>query len=107
MTRYPTSTNFYYAHSLIIEITCYSLDSKDSTSHQSSPAVFLQVSEFVGLTELYYAGSHGMDIMGPAQPNSKDQTKCNMSIDKQVMVLQDRSILVEPCDAMSCSLFWD
>lgn len=42
-----------------------------------------KVSEFVGLTELYYAGSHGMDIMGPVQPTSKDQTRCNMSIDKQ------------------------
>ncbi|XP_051138441.1 trehalose-phosphate phosphatase A [Andrographis paniculata] len=27
-----------------------------------------KVYEFVGLTELYYAGSHGMDIMGPARP---------------------------------------
>lgn len=26
---------------------------------------FSQVYELVGLTELYYAGSHGMDIMGP------------------------------------------
>ncbi|KAH7295683.1 hypothetical protein KP509_27G060700 [Ceratopteris richardii] len=26
-----------------------------------------QVFDFVGLSELYYAGSHGMDIMGPAQ----------------------------------------
>lgn len=26
-----------------------------------------QVYEFVGLNELYYAGSHGMDIMGPVR----------------------------------------
>ena len=28
---------------------------------------FWQVYEFVRLPELYYAGSHGMDIMGPAE----------------------------------------
>ncbi|KAJ9553322.1 hypothetical protein OSB04_017367 [Centaurea solstitialis] len=28
----------------------------------------VKVHEFVGLRELYYAGSHGMDIMGPARP---------------------------------------
>jgi hypothetical protein len=27
----------------------------------------LQVYDFVQLPELYYAGSHGMDIMGPAK----------------------------------------
>jgi trehalose 6-phosphate phosphatase len=27
----------------------------------------LQVFEFVKLAELYYAGSHGMDIKGPAK----------------------------------------
>ncbi|RRT72118.1 hypothetical protein B296_00011570 [Ensete ventricosum] len=27
-----------------------------------------KVIDFVGLTELYYAGSHGMDIKGPAKP---------------------------------------
>ncbi|KAK1411567.1 hypothetical protein QVD17_38117 [Tagetes erecta] len=27
-----------------------------------------KVHKFVGLKELYYAGSHGMDIMGPVQP---------------------------------------
>ncbi|KAL3524164.1 hypothetical protein ACH5RR_016998 [Cinchona calisaya] len=42
-----------------------------------------KVCEFVGLNELYYAGSHGMDIMGPVQPISKDQVKCIRSIDKQ------------------------
>lgn len=52
------------------------------------PIYFLQVCEFVGLTELYYAGSHGMDIMGPVRPISKDHTKCIRSIDKQVKVLE-------------------
>ncbi|KAI3735156.1 hypothetical protein L6452_14644 [Arctium lappa] len=28
----------------------------------------VKVHEFVGLQELYYAGSHGMDIMGPVRP---------------------------------------
>lgn len=42
-----------------------------------------KVYEFVGLTELYYAGSHGMDIMGPVHPISKDQTNCIRSYDKQ------------------------
>ncbi|KAL3521426.1 hypothetical protein ACH5RR_019575 [Cinchona calisaya] len=42
-----------------------------------------KVFQFVGLTELYYAGSHGMDIMGPVQPISNDQTKSIRSIDKQ------------------------
>lgn len=32
--------------------------------------IFFQVYSFVKLTELYYAGSHGMDIKGPEQ-NSK------------------------------------
>lgn len=29
--------------------------------------IMIQVSSFVKLTELYYAGSHGMDIKGPEQ----------------------------------------
>ncbi|XP_074379506.1 trehalose-phosphate phosphatase A-like [Apium graveolens] len=42
-----------------------------------------KVLEFVGLTELYYAGSHGMDIMGPVRPNTTGQTNCIRSTDKQ------------------------
>ncbi|KAL6977625.1 trehalose-phosphatase [Sarracenia purpurea var. burkii] len=42
-----------------------------------------KVYEFVGLTELYYAGSHGMDIMGPARPVSNDHANCIKSTDKQ------------------------
>ncbi|XP_019192446.1 PREDICTED: trehalose-phosphate phosphatase A-like isoform X3 [Ipomoea nil] len=41
-----------------------------------------KVYEFVGLTELYYAGSHGMDIMGPVHPVTNDY-KCISSTDKQ------------------------
>ncbi|XP_056158925.1 trehalose-phosphate phosphatase A isoform X1 [Syzygium oleosum] len=44
-----------------------------------------KVFEFVGLTELYYAGSHGMDIMGPVRPSSTDDHPNSIrSTDKQV-----------------------
>ncbi|CAK7337042.1 unnamed protein product [Dovyalis caffra] len=43
-----------------------------------------KVYEFVGLTELYYAGSHGMDIMGPVRQSvSEDHPNCMKSTDKQ------------------------
>ncbi|EPS67838.1 trehalose 6-phosphate phosphatase, partial [Genlisea aurea] len=43
-----------------------------------------KVYEFVGLTELYYAGSHGMDIMGPVRSdNADDNANCTRSTDKQ------------------------
>ncbi|CAI9762353.1 unnamed protein product [Fraxinus pennsylvanica] len=42
-----------------------------------------KVYEFVGLTELYYAGSHGMDIMGPVRSISNDYENCDRSSDKQ------------------------
>ncbi|KAL3647463.1 hypothetical protein CASFOL_008431 [Castilleja foliolosa] len=42
-----------------------------------------KVYEFVGLTELYYAGSHGMDIMGPVRSPSSDNKNCIKSTDKQ------------------------
>ncbi|KAF8379262.1 hypothetical protein HHK36_028695 [Tetracentron sinense] len=43
-----------------------------------------KVFEFVGLTELYYAGSHGMDIMGPVGHSVSDDTpNCIRSTDKQ------------------------
>eukprot|EP00258_Populus_trichocarpa_P022469 XP_024438488.1 trehalose-phosphate phosphatase A isoform X2 [Populus trichocarpa] len=43
-----------------------------------------KVYEFVGLTELYYAGSHGMDIMGPVRQSvSDDHRNCIKSTDKQ------------------------
>jgi hypothetical protein len=45
----------------------------------------IQVYEFVGLTELYYAGSHGMDIMGPVKQSVTDyHQNCIKSTDKQV-----------------------
>lgn len=48
--------------------------------------LFVQVYEFVGLTELYYAGSHGMDIMGPIRQSIlDDHANCFRSTDKQVI----------------------
>ncbi|KAH0941610.1 hypothetical protein HID58_001247 [Brassica napus] len=43
-----------------------------------------KVYELVGLTELYYAGSHGMDIMTPANVNgSPENPNCIKSTDQQ------------------------
>lgn len=43
-----------------------------------------KVYELVGLTELYYAGSHGMDIMGPVRNSaSGDHPNCIKSTDQQ------------------------
>lgn len=43
-----------------------------------------KVYEFVRLTELYYAGSHGMDIMGPVrEPVSDDHPNCIRNMDEQ------------------------
>jgi len=42
-----------------------------------------KVYDFVGLTELYYAGSHGMDIMGPVRPMTNNHLDCFRSTDKQ------------------------
>ncbi|XP_024390077.1 probable trehalose-phosphate phosphatase C [Physcomitrium patens] len=48
-------------------------------SGRSRPKVF----EFVQLTELYYAGSHGMDIMGPAKSSDGYRVKGIKSRDKK------------------------
>ncbi|XWS38527.1 hypothetical protein CRYUN_Cryun19dG0138900 [Craigia yunnanensis] len=43
-----------------------------------------KVYKLVGLTELYYAGSHGMDIMGPvSHTESDDHPNCIRSTDQQ------------------------
>ncbi|KAI4324901.1 hypothetical protein MLD38_030344 [Melastoma candidum] len=42
-----------------------------------------KVFEFVQLTELYYAGSHGMDIIGPVRDSSEDGLDLIRSNDKQ------------------------
>ncbi|XP_075642998.1 putative trehalose-phosphate phosphatase F [Castanea sativa] len=42
-----------------------------------------KVYDLVGLTELYYAGSHGMDIMGPLSHTVSDDPICVESNDQQ------------------------
>lgn len=43
-----------------------------------------KVYQFIGLTELYYAGSHGMDIIGPVRQSVSDNhPNCIRSTDKQ------------------------
>jgi trehalose 6-phosphate phosphatase len=47
-------------------------------------ALFLeQVEQFVQLTELYYAGSHGMDIVGPAKSSDGFRVKGTKARDKK------------------------
>lgn len=45
-----------------------------------------QVHEFVKLSELYYAGSHGMDIMGPIRISQSvsDHPDCIKTTDSKV-----------------------
>ncbi|PPD88304.1 hypothetical protein GOBAR_DD14762 [Gossypium barbadense] len=64
---------------------------------------------FVGLTDLYYAGSHGMDIMGPVRESSDDPPNCIRSTDKQgkgVKLFQPASeflpMIDEVCMALGC-----
>lgn len=48
--------------------------------------LLVQVYEFVGLAELYYAGSHGMDIMGPVRQSiPNDNADTIQSTGKQVV----------------------
>jgi hypothetical protein len=46
-----------------------------------------QVFEFVQLAELYYAGSHGMDIMGPAKSSDGFRVKGTKTRDKKVSIV--------------------
>ncbi|GAV85482.1 Trehalose_PPase domain-containing protein [Cephalotus follicularis] len=61
-----------------------------------------KVYELVGLTELYYAGSHGMDIMGPDKHAvSNDHQYCNKSTDplgKEVNLFQPASEFIPMID---------
>ena len=46
---------------------------------------YFQVFELVELRDLYYAGSHGMDIMFPVRDTGiADSSNCIKSTDKQV-----------------------
>ncbi|XP_043806393.1 trehalose-phosphate phosphatase A isoform X2 [Manihot esculenta] len=66
------------------------------------------VHEFVGLKELYYAGSHGMDIMGPVrQYISDDQPNSVRSTDeqgKEVNLFQPASEFLPMIDEVYSSL---
>ncbi|CAA3024320.1 trehalose-phosphate phosphatase A [Olea europaea subsp. europaea] len=66
-----------------------------------------KVYEFVGLTELYYAGSHGMDIMCPVQSISNDNVNCIRSSEKQgkeVNLFQPASEFLPMIDEVFISL---
>ncbi|XP_028104339.1 trehalose-phosphate phosphatase A-like isoform X3 [Camellia sinensis] len=66
-----------------------------------------KVYEFVGLTELYYAGSHGMDIIGPVRPMSNDPPNCIRSTDnqgKEVNLFQPASEFLPMIDEVFRSL---
>lgn len=51
--------------------------------------LLFQVYDLVGLTELYYAGSHGMDIMDPVT-----NTNCVNSTDQQVICQELLQVLL-------------
>jgi hypothetical protein len=56
----------------------------------------LQVFDFVKLAELYYAGSHGMDIKGPAK-SSAGQAKSKVNfLSSSPPCLHRRSSMVAP-----------
>ncbi|XP_043725368.1 probable trehalose-phosphate phosphatase F [Telopea speciosissima] len=68
-----------------------------------------KVFEFVRLTELYYAGSHGMDIMGPVRNSVAidDHPNCIRSTDKQgkeVNLFQPASEFIPMIDEVFRSL---
>ncbi|XP_073102072.1 probable trehalose-phosphate phosphatase F isoform X2 [Elaeis guineensis] len=68
-----------------------------------------KVYEFIKLTELYYAGSHGMDIMGPVRESESigDHPNCIRSTDKQgkeVNLFQPASEFLPLIDEVFCSL---
>lgn len=44
--------------------------------------------EFVQLPELYYAGSHGMEIIGPARPRDLEETRTANTKDNEVVLFQ-------------------
>ncbi|KAM7491745.1 hypothetical protein LguiA_034666 [Lonicera macranthoides] len=66
-----------------------------------------KVHKFVGLNELYYAGSHGMDIMGPVRSISDDHPNCIKSTNKQgkeVNLFQPASDILPMIDEVLKSL---
>ncbi|KAK8306424.1 hypothetical protein V6Z12_D03G127500 [Gossypium hirsutum] len=66
-----------------------------------------KVYEFVGLSELNYAGSHGMDIMGPVRQSFDDHSNCIRSTDnqgKEVNLFQPASEFLPMIDEVFNSL---
>ncbi|TYI35466.1 hypothetical protein ES332_A03G078300v1 [Gossypium tomentosum] len=66
-----------------------------------------KVYEFVWLTELNYAGSHGMDIMGPVRQSFDDHSNCIRSTDnqgKEVNLFQPASEFLPMIDEVFNSL---
>ncbi|KAF5732296.1 putative trehalose-6-phosphate synthase [Tripterygium wilfordii] len=67
-----------------------------------------KVYEFIGLTELYYAGSHGMDIMGPVRRYTPDDHQPHVwATDRQgkeVNLFQPASAFLPMIDEVSRSL---
>lgn len=67
-----------------------------------------KVYEFVGLSELYYAGSHGMDIVGPVRHSASDNhPNCIRSTNKQgkeVNLFQPASEFLPMIDEVFTSL---
>jgi hypothetical protein len=57
-------------------------------SLRMSMVSFVQVKGFVQLNNIYYAGSHGMDIMAPPRPaRSSDGKYHAVSLDRKVKMI--------------------
>lgn len=65
-----------------------------------------QVNDFVGLSELYYAGSHGMDIMGPAKSSDGFRVKGTKSRDKKVNAIDIHGWLMSFSISRSWPCVW-
>ncbi|CAE6234553.1 unnamed protein product [Arabidopsis arenosa] len=66
-----------------------------------------KVYEFVNLSELYYAGSHGMDIMSPAGESLNHEHSRTVSVNEQgkdVNLFQPASEFLPMIDKVLCSL---
>ncbi|CAL9243113.1 unnamed protein product [Arabidopsis halleri] len=66
-----------------------------------------KVYEFVSLSELYYAGSHGMDIMSPAGESLNHEHSRTVSVNEQgkdVNLFQPASEFLPMIDKVLCSL---
>lgn len=65
----------------------------------------LQVYKFVKLTELYYAGSHGMDIMGPTRKNNFGDGDANYTVKNDELVRGYPFVPLLDYEAFCCQLF--